>query len=143
MILPNVTLSCWLPLSSRCSWSGKPLKAEQRAHRRGHREQQVAELTRVLDETAASYQELQQEHAATLEELAWYKRWTYGRKRERFTEGTQDKVIYSSWIQRLPRIYPTPPLGLWTRVSKSKVIAAGRIAKSSGTSCLKFATTTI
>jgi transposase len=50
-------------------------------------EQQVAELGRVLDETAASYQELQQEHAATLDELAWYKRWTFGRKRERFAEG--------------------------------------------------------
>ena len=50
-------------------------------------EQQVAELSRVLDETAASYQELQQSHAATLDELAWYKRWTFGRRRERFTEG--------------------------------------------------------
>ena len=49
--------------------------------------QQVAELNRVLDETAATYQELQQSHAATLEELAWYKRWTFGRRRERFTEG--------------------------------------------------------
>jgi transposase len=50
-------------------------------------EQQVAELNRVLGETATSYQELQQEHAATLDELAWYKRWTYGRRRERFSEG--------------------------------------------------------
>ncbi len=49
--------------------------------------QQVAELGRVLDETAASYQELQQSHAATLDELAWYKRWAFGRRRERFTEG--------------------------------------------------------
>ena len=37
-------------------------------------EQQVAELNRVLGETAVSYQALQQEHAATLDELAWYKR---------------------------------------------------------------------
>ena len=49
-------------------------------------EQQVAELNRVLGETAASYQELQQEHAATLDELAWYKRWAYGRRRERLSE---------------------------------------------------------
>ena len=28
-----------------------------------------------------------QEHAATLDELAWYKRWAFGRRRERFTEG--------------------------------------------------------
>ena len=50
-------------------------------------EQQVADLNRVLGETAASYQQLQQEHAATLDELAWYKRWAYGRRRERFREG--------------------------------------------------------
>ncbi|HJN11289.1 MAG TPA: IS66 family transposase [Pirellulaceae bacterium] len=49
--------------------------------------QQVAELKRVLDETSATHQELQQTHAATLEELAWYKRWTFGRRRERFSEG--------------------------------------------------------
>ena len=49
-------------------------------------EKQVAELNRVLSETAASHQELQQEHAATLDELAWYKRWAYGRRRERFAE---------------------------------------------------------
>ena len=50
-------------------------------------EQQAAELSRVLDETATSYQTLQQEHAATLDELAWFKRWAFGRRRERFTEG--------------------------------------------------------
>ena len=49
-------------------------------------EQQVAELGRVLDETSSSYQQLQQEHAATLDELAWYKRWAFGRRRERFAE---------------------------------------------------------
>ena len=50
-------------------------------------EQQVAELNRVLSETSASYESLQQEHATTLDELAWYKRWAYGRRRERFSEG--------------------------------------------------------
>ena len=50
-------------------------------------EQQVAELNRVLDDTATSYQQLQEEHAATLEELAWYRRWTFGRRRERLVEG--------------------------------------------------------
>ena len=49
--------------------------------------QRVEELERVLDETSATHQELQQTHAATLEELAWYKRWTFGRRRERFTDG--------------------------------------------------------
>ena len=48
--------------------------------------QRVAELGRVLDRAATSYQELQQEHAATLDELAWYKRWAFSRRRERFAE---------------------------------------------------------
>ncbi len=50
-------------------------------------QQQTAELNRVLNETAASFEELKQEHAATLDELAWYKRWAFGRRRERFSEG--------------------------------------------------------
>jgi transposase len=62
-------------------------QATQLERRAAESEQKVAELNRVLGETAASYQELQQEHAATLDELAWYKRWTYGRRRERFREG--------------------------------------------------------
>jgi hypothetical protein len=59
-------------------------QAEQRV---AESEQQAEELNRVLEETAASYQVLQQEHAATLDELAWLKRWAFGRRRERFTEG--------------------------------------------------------
>jgi hypothetical protein len=58
--------------------------AEQRA---AQAEKQVTELNRVLNETAASYGELQQQHAATLDELAWFKRWAFGRRRERVTEG--------------------------------------------------------
>ena len=46
-------------------------------------QQQVAELNRVLDATADSHAKLQQELAAKLEELAWYKRWVHGRRRER------------------------------------------------------------
>ncbi len=49
--------------------------------------QKATELGRVLDETAASFEELKQEHAAMLDELAWYKRWAFGRRRERFAEG--------------------------------------------------------
>jgi transposase len=61
-------------------------QANQLERRVAESQQQVAELNRVLGETAASYQELQQEHAATLDELAWYKRWAYGRRRERIVE---------------------------------------------------------
>ena len=66
-------------------------EAERRAaeseRRFAESEQRVAELGRVLDETAASHEELKQTLAATLDELAWYKRWAFGRRRERFTEG--------------------------------------------------------
>ena len=59
------------------------VQLERRAHNSEQRaaasEQRVAELDRVLDATSASYQELQQEHTSTLEELAWYKRWVQGR----------------------------------------------------------------
>ena len=42
--------------------------------------QRAAELSRVLDETAASYEELQATHQAALEELSALKRWIYGRR---------------------------------------------------------------
>ena len=61
-------------------------QATQAERRAAESEQEVAEVNRVLDETSASFEELKQEHATTLEELAWYKRWTFGRRRERFTE---------------------------------------------------------
>jgi hypothetical protein len=62
-------------------------QATQLERRVAESEQQVAELNRVLSATSASHELLQQEHAATLDELAWYKRWAYGRRRERFSEG--------------------------------------------------------
>lgn len=61
-------------------------QAAQLERRMTESEQRAAEQNRVLEETVASYQELQQEHAATLDELAWYKRWAYGRRRERLVE---------------------------------------------------------
>ena len=62
-------------------------QATQLERRAAESERQVAELNRVLSETSTSYEVLQQEHAATLDELAWYKRWAYGRRRERLGEG--------------------------------------------------------
>ena len=79
--LPNDLTQCHQLLLAAFQQS---VQFEQRV---AQSEQQVAELSRVLDETAASHQALQQEHAATLDELAWYKRWTFGRRRERFSEG--------------------------------------------------------
>jgi transposase len=56
--------------------------------------QQVAELNRVLDETSDSYAQLQQELAARLEELAWYKRWVHGRRHERVVEGDGQRHLF-------------------------------------------------
>jgi transposase len=61
-------------------------QARQLERRVAESDQKAAELNRVLDETAVSYKSLQHEHAATLDELAWYKRWAYGRRRERIAE---------------------------------------------------------
>ena len=56
--------------------------------------QQAAELERVLDKTAASYEELQETHQATIEELNRLKRWIYGRKRERMVEGAGQQHLF-------------------------------------------------
>jgi len=80
-ILPNDLRECQRLLLAAFQ------QATQLERRVVESEQQVGELNRVLSETATSYQELQQEHAAALDELAWYKRWAYGRRRERFNEG--------------------------------------------------------
>lgn len=45
------------------------------------------ELSRVLDDTAASYDVLQATHQAALEELSALKRWIYGRRTEKVVEG--------------------------------------------------------
>lgn len=66
-------------------------EAEQRV---AESEQQVAELNRVLDETADSFEKLKQEHAANLDELAWYKRWVHGRRRERIVEGEGQQHLF-------------------------------------------------
>ena len=56
--------------------------------------QEVATLNRVLDETADSYAKLQQQHAAKLEELAWYQRWVHGRRRERMVDGQGQQHLF-------------------------------------------------
>lgn len=66
-------------------------QAEQAVARK---QQEVETLHRVLDETADSYAKLQQEHGVKLEELAWYKRWLHGRRRERFTEAAGQQHLF-------------------------------------------------
>ena len=67
------------------------VQLEQRA---AASEQQAAELNRVLDATSTSYQELKQQHTATLEELAMYKRWIHGRRGERVVEADGQQHLF-------------------------------------------------
>jgi transposase len=70
--------------------------------------QRAAELSRVLEETAASYGELQTTHQAALEELSALKRWIYGRRTERLIEGEGQRHLFD-----LESSSPSaPPLGL-------------------------------
>lgn len=55
---------------------------------------QASELERVLDETAASYEELKETHQAALEELHRLKRWIYGQRRERLLEGAGQQHLF-------------------------------------------------
>lgn len=57
-------------------------------------QREVETLQHVLDQTADSYAQLQQAHAAKLEELAWYKRWVHGRRRERFVEAEGQRHLF-------------------------------------------------
>jgi len=54
----------------------------------------AAELSRVLEETAASYGELQTTHQAALEELSALKRWIYGRRTEKLAEGEGQRHLF-------------------------------------------------
>ena len=56
--------------------------------------QQAAELSRVLDETAVSYEELQATYQAALEELSALKRWIYGRRTEKLIEGEGQRHLF-------------------------------------------------
>ncbi len=72
--------------------------AEQRAtelqQRTAASDQQAAELNRVLDATSDSFRELQEQHSATLEELAWYKRWVHGRRGEWVVEADGQQHLF-------------------------------------------------
>jgi transposase len=62
---------------------------------------QASQLERVLDATAASYEQLQATHQATLDELNRLKRWVYGRRRERIVEGDGQRHLFD--------LEPPPP----------------------------------
>jgi transposase len=72
--------------------------------------QKAAELSRVLDETAASYEELQATHQAALDELHALKRWIYGRRTEKLVEGEGQRHLFEleSSSTPAPPLEPTP-----------------------------------
>jgi transposase len=73
---------------------------------------QATELERVLDETAASYEELQATHQAALEELSALKRWIYGRRTEKLVEGDGQRHLFDLATSNTTTqpIEPTPQL---------------------------------
>jgi transposase len=74
--------------------------------------QRAAELSRVLEETAASYGELQTTHLAALEELSALKRWIYGRRTEKLIEGEGQRHLFDleSSSTMAQSLGPTPEL---------------------------------
>jgi transposase len=69
-------------------------QATELARHAADAEQQSSELERVLDETAASHEELKEKHQATVDELNALKRWIYGRRRERIIEGEGQQHLF-------------------------------------------------
>ena len=69
---------------------------------------QAAELERVLDETAASHEELQAAHEATIAELNRLKQWVFGRRSERIVEGEGQQHLFD--LQPEPTGQPDTPI---------------------------------
>jgi transposase len=100
--LPNDVAECHRLLVAACKQAVQleqqaaeaQRQAAQAEQRVAASEQRVAELGRVLDATSASFRELQQEHSSTLEQLAWYKRWVHGHRRERIIEGEGQQHLF-------------------------------------------------
>ena len=75
-------------------------------------DQQVAELTRVLDETAVSHEELKAAHEATIVELNRLKQWVFGRRSERIVEGAGQQHLFDLQPEssgQLDTPIPEPP----------------------------------
>jgi transposase len=81
---------------------------------------QATELSRVLDETSASYEALQATHQAVLDELSALKRWIYGRRTEKLIEGEGQRHLFDliTSCTTAPPVEPTLEL--------PRPIAAGR-----------------
>jgi transposase len=99
-VLPNDLAACRRLLLAAFQ------EAAQRERRVVEAERRAAELSRVLEETAASYGELQTTHLAALEELSALKRWIYGRRTEKLIEGEGQRHLFD-----LESSSSAPPLG--------------------------------
>jgi hypothetical protein len=62
---------------------------------------QAAELERVLDQTAASHEELKAAHEATIVELNRLKQWVFGRRSERIVDA--DRITGTTTMYCLRR----------------------------------------
>ena len=73
---------------------------------------QATELSRVLDETSASYEALQATHQAVLDELSALKRWIYGRRTEKLIEGKGQQHLFdlATSSTATPLVEPAPEL---------------------------------
>jgi transposase len=75
--------------------------------------QQTNELSRVLQQTAASYEQLQATHQAAMDELNTLKRWIYGRRTEKIVEGEGQQHLFdldaSHTTATLPESINEPP----------------------------------
>lgn len=56
--------------------------------------QQLDEQSRVLDETAACYEQLREERDALKDELALFRRWAFGRRRERLGDADGQQHLF-------------------------------------------------
>lgn len=81
---------------------------------------QASELERVLDATAASYEELQATHQATIDELNRLKRWVYGRRSERIVETEGQRHLFELDSERPPEALPTEDEAQPTRTKRRR-----------------------
>ena len=93
--LPNDLNECHRLLMAAYQQSKKlEQQAAEAQSRASTSDQQVAELTHVLDETAASHEELKAAHEATIVELNRLKQWVFGRRSERIVEGEGHQHLF-------------------------------------------------
>jgi transposase len=72
-------------------------------------QRRIAELQRVLDETAADYNQLQQKHDELAETLALLRRYLFGPRRERLVDDPDQGHLFDLHDAAIEPVTPTPP----------------------------------